>query len=238
MPYTYEYPRPSVTVDCIIFGLDESAELKVLLIQRNAAPFVGHWALPGGFVIMDESLEDAARRELKEETGVENVFMEQLYTYGAPDRDPRGRVISVAYYALVNMAEHTLSASTDAQDARWFAVDELPTLAFDHQQIFETALNRLRSKLRYQPIGFELLPEHFTLSQLQQLYERVLGVASLNKRNFRTKILKMGVLKEVGMQTNVAHRPAKLYAFDEQKYQQLFDQKHPHLLKRGVDFEI
>ncbi|MGH1436740.1 MAG: NUDIX hydrolase [Lewinella sp.] len=238
MPYTYEYPRPSITVDCIIFGLDESQQLKVLLIRRKLDPYANKWALPGGFVHMEESLENAARRELKEETGVENVFMEQLYTFGSLDRDPRGRVISVAYFALVNLSEHTLRADTDAGDAAWFSINELPELAFDHSTILRTALDRLRAKLRYQPLGFELLPEHFTLSQLQQLYETVLGVPSLNKRNFRTRILKMGVLNEVGRQTNVAHRPAMLFSFDKEKYEELFQNREADLLKRGVDFEI
>ncbi|WP_020537762.1 NUDIX hydrolase [Lewinella cohaerens] len=238
MPYTYEYQRPSITVDCIIFGLDESQQLKVLLIRRKLDPYANKWALPGGFVHMEESLENAARRELKEETGVENVFMEQLYTFGSLDRDPRGRVISVAYFALVNLSEHTLRADTDAEDAAWFSINELPELAFDHSTILRVALDRLRAKLRYQPLGFELLPEHFTLSQLQQLYETVLGVPSLNKRNFRTRILKMGVLNEVGRQTNVAHRPAMLFSFDKEKYQELFQNREADLLKRGVDFEI
>ncbi len=238
MPYTYEYPRPSITVDCVIFGLDESQQLKVLLIRRKREPYANKWALPGGFVQMEESLEDAARRELKEETGVENVFMEQLYTFGSLGRDPRGRVISVAYFALVNLSEHTLRAATDAEDAAWYSINELPELAFDHSDILNAALDRLRAKLRYQPIGFELLPEHFTLSQLQQLYETVLGVPSLNKRNFRTRIMKMGVLREVGRQTNVAHRPAMLFSFDKEKYQELFQNREPDLLKRGVDFEI
>lgn len=238
MPYTYEYPRPSVTVDCVIFGLDESQQLKVLLIRRKGEPYANKWALPGGFVQIEESLENAARRELKEETGVENIFMEQLYTFGSLGRDPRGRVISVAYFALVNLAEHTLRADTDAEDAAWYSINDLPELAFDHAVILQAALDRLRSKLRYQPIGFELLPEHFTLSQLQQLYETVLGVPSLNKRNFRTRIMKMGVLREVGRQTNVAHRPAMLFSFDKEKYQELFQNREPDLLKRGVDFEI
>jgi 8-oxo-dGTP diphosphatase len=238
MPYTYEHARPSVTVDCIIFGLDNSQELKVLLIRRKKDPFANKWALPGGFVLLEESLEDAARRELQEETGVDNVFMEQLFTFGQLGRDPRGRVISVAYYALVNLSAHTIKADTDAEDARWFSVEEFPELAFDHAEILQVALSRLRSKVRYQPIGFELLPEHFTLTQLQQLYETVLGVPSLNKRNFRTRILKMGVLKEVGRQENVAHRPAMLYAFDKAKYEELVQNKEQDLLKRGVDFEI
>ncbi|MEO0043599.1 MAG: hypothetical protein RL329_3047 [Bacteroidota bacterium] len=229
MTYTYEYPRPSLTVDCIIFGLDETGRLKVLLIQRAKNPFKDHWALPGGFVDMDEDLEAAALRELKEETGVENVFIEQLFTFGTPERDPRGRVVSVAYFALVNLAEHQLGADTDAQDVRWYALDELPDLAFDHAVILETAINRLRGKVRYQPIGFELLPDSFTLTQLQTLYETILG-KDLNKRNFRTKILKMGILAEDKMLRGVAHRPAQMYRFDQQKYDDY--------LKKGFNFEI
>ena len=238
MAYTYEYPRPALTVDCVIFGLDESHQLKVLLIQRKNDPFAEHWALPGGFVDMDESLEAAALRELEEETGVKDVFIEQLFTFGAPERDPRGRVVSVAYYALVNLSEHPVEAASDARSVEWFAVDALPPLAFAHGKILQAAIARLRAKVRYQPIGFELLPEQFTLSQLQQLYEIVLGVAELNKRNFRTRILKMGVLQEVGKQENVAHRPAKLYKFDKEAYEQLFRERYDDLLKRGVDFEI
>ncbi|TXB66594.1 NUDIX hydrolase [Phaeodactylibacter luteus] len=238
MPYTYEYPRPSMTVDCVIFGLDQSHKLKVLLIQRDHAPFEGHWALPGGFVDMDESLERAALRELEEETGVRDVFIEQLYTFGSPGRDPRGRVVSVAYYALVNLGEHPVKAASDARKVEWFEVDQLPELAFDHAQILAVAVGRLRAKVRYQPIGFELLPELFTLSQLQQLYETILGVAELNKRNFRTRILKMGVLREMGRQEGVAHRPAMLYSFDKEKYEQLAKERYEDLLRRGVDFEI
>ncbi|MEM1216218.1 MAG: NUDIX domain-containing protein [Bacteroidota bacterium] len=238
MAYTYEYPRPSVTVDCVIFGLNASHQLQVLLIERGTEPYVGSWALPGGFVQLDESLEAAARRELAEETGLSDVFLEQLFTFGTPERDPRGRVISVAYFALVNLDQHQPKAATDASDAAWFSVDELPDLAFDHADILTMALDRLRAKVRYQPIGFELLPEQFTLSQLQKLYETVLGVPSLNKRNFRTRILQMDILREVGKQENVAHRPAVLYAFDPQKYEQALQAREPKLLKRGVDFEI
>ncbi|MCB0550459.1 MAG: NUDIX hydrolase [Phaeodactylibacter sp.] len=238
MPHTYEYPRPALTVDCIIFGLDESHELKVLLIQRAHDPFEGQWALPGGFVDMDEGLETAALRELEEETGVKNVFIEQLYTFGEPGRDPRGRVVSVAYFALVNLEEHPVKANDDARSVRWFAIDGLPELAFDHEKILQVAISRLRVKVRYQPIGFELLPEKFTLSQLQKLYETILGVEELNKRNFRTRILKMGVLNEVGKQEGVAHRPAKLYSFNKEKYEQLAKEKYEDLLRRGVDFEI
>lgn len=238
MSYTYEYPRPALTVDCIIFGLDSSNQLKVLLVQRGQDPFSGLWALPGGFVEMEEDLETAALRELEEETGVRNVFIEQLFTFGDPGRDPRGRVISVAYYALVNLAEHPVQAGSDARVADWFALDELPPLAFDHDKILAIAIERLRAKVRYQPVGFELLPEQFTLSQLQELYESILGVEELNKRNFRTRILRMGVLREAGKQEGVAHRPATLYSFDKETYEQLVKERYPDLLRRGVDFDV
>ena len=233
MAYTYEYPRPSLTVDCVIFGLDESARLKVLLIQRGHAPFEGTWALPGGFVDMDEPLEAAALRELKEETGVENVFIEQLYTFGTPERDPRGRVVTVVYYALINLAQYKIAADSDVKDVGWFAIDDLPTLAFDHAEILKTAIQRLRSKVRYQPIGFELLPNLFTLTQLQRLYETVLGLPKdegLNKRNFRTKFLKMNILKEESILRGVAHRPAQLYSFDADMYAEY--------VRGGFNFEI
>ena len=238
MPYTYEYPRPALTVDCVIFGLDESSKLKVLLIQRAGEPFKDAWALPGGFVDMDEDLEAAALRELEEETGVKDVFIEQLYTFGTPGRDPRGRVVSVAYFALVNLAAHPVQAASDARNVKWFELEQIPKLAFDHDLIMQVAINRLRGKVRYQPIGFELLPEEFTLTQLQKLYETILGVEKLNKRNFRTRILKMNVLNEVGIQQGVAHRPAKLYSFDKEKYEQLVKDRYDDLIRRGVDFEI
>ena len=230
MSYTYKFPRPGITVDCVVFGLDEQDTLKVILIQRKLPPFEGQWALPGGFVHLDETLEQAAWRELREETGIQDVFLEQLYTFSALNRDPRERIITVAYYALVNLGEYHLEATTDAADAAWFAIDNLPKLAFDHLQIFQTALNRLRGKIRYEPIGFELLPKKFTLSQIQKLYETVLD-KKLDKRNFRKKILKMNLLLELDeVQTDVAHRAARLYQFDEAKYQQLKQQ--------GFNFEL
>lgn len=229
MAYTYEYPRPRLTVDCVIFGLDESSRLKVLLIQRGHDPYKGTWALPGGFVDMEEPLVEAALRELKEETGVSDVFIEQLYTVGTPQRDPRGRVVTVVYFALINLVQHKIGADSDAQDVRWFPISALPSLAFDHADIMEVAIERLRGKVRYQPIGFELLPQYFTLTQLQKLYERILG-KELNKRNFRTKILKMNILKEGSILRGVAHRPAQLYRFDEEKYQ--------NYLKLGFNFEL
>ncbi len=229
MPHTYQYPRAALTVDAVVFGLDE-AELKVLLIRRGLVPFKGKWALPGGFVRVEETIDDAVRRELAEETGLTNVFLEQLYTFGAVNRDPRERVVSVAYYALVNLAEHPAAGASDASDAAWFPVAQPPALAFDHAEILKTALLRLRGKVRYEPIGFELLPEKFTLSQLQHLYESVLQT-SLDKRNFRKKILAMDLLIPLKDKARAgAHRPAQLFRFNEKKY--------AALKKRGFNFEL
>jgi 8-oxo-dGTP diphosphatase len=229
--YSYEYPRPSVTVDCVIFGLDNES-LKVLLIQRKHDPFAGTWALPGGFVDMDEPIHRAAQRELEEETGISDMYMEQLYTFGDVERDPRGRVISIAYYALVNLSDYQnkVVAASDASQAKWFAVAALPTLAFDHAKIMEIATNRLKNKVRYQPIGFELLPEKFTLGSLHKLYEIILG-RELDKRNFRKKILKMNLLVELDeTQKGVSHRAAKLYKFDKESYK--------NLESKGFSFEL
>jgi 8-oxo-dGTP diphosphatase len=229
MAHTYQYPRAALAVDCVVFGFDEG-ELKVLLIERALEPFKGRWALPGGFVRVEETLDDAARRELAEEAGLEDVFLEQLYTFGALGRDPRERVVSVAYYALVKMSAHDTKAATDAADARWFPISKVPKLAFDHANILATALARLKGKVRYQPIGFELLPPHFTLSQLQHLYEAVLG-NDLDKRNFRKKVLGFGLLvplKETQMMGR--HRPAQLFRFDADKYEKL--------KKRGFNFDV
>lgn len=229
MPATYEYPRAALTVDCVVFGLDEG-DLKVLLIRRGLPPFKAKWALPGGFVRGEETLDEAARRELAEETGLTNVYLEQLYTFGAVDRDPRERVVSVAYYALVKSAEHPATGGTDASDAGWFAVAKLPALAFDHARILRVALARLRGKVRYEPIGFELLPSKFTLSQLQHLYEAVLQT-EVDKRNFRKKILGMDLLVPLKEQARSgAHRPAQLFRFDARKYRSL--------KKRGFNFEL
>ena len=229
MPFTYEYPRPALTVDCVVFGFDES-ELKVLLIQRDLPPFQGKWALPGGFVRVEETVDAAARRELAEETGLTKVFLEQLYTFGELKRDPRERVVSVAYYALVKLSDHRIQAATDARNAAWFAVSDLPALAFDHETIFDKALIRLKGKVRYEPIGFELLPAKFTLTQLQHLYE-VIMEQELDKRNFRKKLLGMQLLVDLDqIQQDVAHRAARLYRFDERRYQQL--------KKRGFNFEL
>ncbi len=229
MSYTYKYPRGALTVDCVVFGYDEGG-LKILLIERGQAPFKGSWALPGGFVRTDETLDQGARRELYEEAGLTNVFLEQLYTFGAVNRDPRERVVSVAHYALVKLSNHEARAATDAAKASWFSLSKIPKLAFDHAEILQMAFARLQSKVRYEPIGFELLPPKFTLSQLQHLYEALIG-APLDKRNFRKKVQGFDLLiplKETYQSGR--HRPAQLFRFDAVKYEKL--------KKHGFNFEI
>jgi len=238
MPDDQVFHRPTLAVDCVIFGYEENHPLKVLLIQRAHKPDKDMWALPGGFVQSKEELRAAALRVLEEETTVKDVFIEQLFTFGKLNRDPRGRVVSVAYYALVNLNLHPVKPNIDVKNVKWFEVDKLPALAFDHSKILKVAIDHLRAKVQIKPIGFELLPKEFTLSQLQKLYEIILGVEKLNKRNFRTRILKMDVLDEVGIQQNVSHRPAKIYRFNKEKYDQLEAERQQELIKRGVDFKI
>ncbi len=206
-----DYPGLSVTADVIIFTL-RSDDLQVLLIKRKHPPFETMWAIPGGFIAADESLEEAALRELEEETGVRDVYLEQLYTFGDVERDPRGRVITVAYFALIPTAAIDPQAGSDAAETRWWSVSDLPDLAFDHASIVSYALQRLRYKLEYTAVGFELLPEVFTLSELQTAYEIVLG-EKLDKRNFRRKILSAKIIEETGMSRTGEGRPAKLYHF-------------------------
>lgn len=223
---TYKYPRPALTVDIVTFTLREST-LSVLLIQRGGEPYKGKWALPGGFVKMGESLERSAERELFEETGIGDVYLEQLYTYGDPDRDPRGRVITVAYFAIIP-SDRPLreSGGSDATQASWFPIDELPELAFDHTEIIQYAIRRLRYKLEYTAVGFEMLPELFTLSELQQTYELILD-ESLDKRNFRRRVLSAGVIEATLQKRAGGGRPAQLFryredAIDEIKARRLF----------------
>ena len=206
------FDRPSVTVDIAIFTLREK-KLQVLLIERKSWPFAGTWALPGGFVQRNESLEAAARRELREETGVESGYLEQLHTFGDPGRDPRTRVITVAYTALLSSETLNLRAATDAADARWFPMDALPSpLAFDHDAILSCALQSLRRRLENSNIARELLPARFTLTQLQEVYEALLGV-TLDKRNFRKWILTLGLVVPTDQEARGHHRPAQLYEF-------------------------
>lgn len=208
--YTYEHPHPAVTTDVVVFTIRDE-RLLVLLVKRRNPPFAGCWALPGGFVNIDEDLEACALRELQEETGVSGVFLEQLYTFGAPDRDPRERVITVTYYALVPHDHMRIEAASDASEATWFDCAALPALAFDHDQVIDTALKRLRAKLQYSTVAFQFLPGKFTLSELQRVYEIILG-QTLDKRNFRRRMLSYGLLAATEEKVrNGNHRPARLY---------------------------
>lgn len=211
-PFTYDHPRPAVTVDIVIFTIHQG-RLQMLLVERAEPPFTQMWAFPGGFVHIDESLEEAAARELEEETGIQDAYLEQLYTYGDPQRDPRGRVVTVAYFALISADKPLRTEGTqDVARAAWFPVNELPQLAFDHQEIAEYALRRLRYKLEYTAVGFELLPEYFTLTQLQSTYEVVLG-EKLDKRNFRRRVLEAGVIESTPHMRTGEGRPARLFRY-------------------------
>jgi 8-oxo-dGTP diphosphatase len=210
------YQRPSVTVDVLIFTI-LAERLHMVLIKRAIEPYKHRWAIPGGFVHIDESLEDAARREIEEEAGIQDVFLEQLYTFGDVERDPRGRVITVAYYALVPGERLQLAASSDAADASWFAIDELPPLAFDHDHIVRIAVERLKSKLEYSNVAFGLLPNQFRLTELQKVYEVILD-RKLDKRNFRKRIASLNLVEPTGkLDSSGAHRPAQLYQFKERE---------------------
>lgn len=216
--YTYDYPRPAVTTDCVIFGYD-GKELKVLLIERGIEPFKGCWAFPGGFLNMDEDALAGARRELKEETGLENAFIEQFHTFSEPGRDPRGRVITIAHYALVKIQE--VEGGDDAAQARWFPIGEVPPLAFDHDRILRMAMSRLKEKIHFEPVGFELLPDVFTMPQLQNLYEAILEV-HFDRRNFASKMLKLGILEDTGDRpAGASSRIPVSYRFNKEKYNEL-----------------
>ena len=210
-----------VTVDIVIFTLREDT-LQVLVVKRGVPPFEGQYAIPGGFIRGDESLEEAALRELHEETGVRNVFLEQLYTFGDPKRDPRGRVITVAYYALIASDKLSLVAGADAAEAQWFPASGVPALAFDHNSILNYALERLRNKLEYTTVGFQLLPEKFTLGELQAVYEAILG-RPLDKRNFRRKLGLLGILKPLRKWQRTGRKPAQLFRFAAARFEKLKD---------------
>ena len=212
--------KMQVTVDIVIFTIQEGV-LKVLLIKRRIPPFLGQTAIPGGFVLEHEDLDQAALRELKEETGVSDVYLEQLYSFGKPDRDPRGRVVTVAYFALIS-PDRKLTAGSDAAAAAWYSIDQLPPLAFDHATILNYALERLRNKLEYTTVGFQLLPEKFTLTELQEVYEAILG-RKLDKRNFRRKMSVLKILKPLAEHRRGGQRPAQLYRFVAARFEKLKD---------------
>ena len=216
--FTYKYPHPSVTTDCVIFGFD-GTKLQVLLVERGIEPYKGKWAFPGGFVQMDESCEEGALRELQEETGLTGAYIEQFHTFSDPNRDPRERVITVAFYALVRIQD--VNGGDDAAKAAWFALDQVPQLAFDHDRILRMAMKCLRERIHFEPIGFELLPEKFTLRELQNLYEAILDVR-FDRSNFAKKMLHFNILKQLDETIwPTPKREANLYSFNEESYNEL-----------------
>lgn len=218
LKYCYKYPHPSVTTDCVIFGFD-GTKLSVLLVKRGLEPYKGRWAFPGGFMNMDESAEEGALRELQEETGLKGAYIRQFHTFTAPERDPRERVITIAYYALVRMQE--VVGGDDADDARWFTLDEVPQLAFDHDQILRKAQKALRQQIHFEPIGFELLPEAFTIKELQNLYEAILDV-HFDRRNFYNKMKRLEMLDATNETVNPSKKKeAILFRFNKAKYNEL-----------------
>ena len=217
--YTYEYPHPAVTTDCVIFGYDLREGLSVLLVQRGIEPFKGQWAFPGGFLRIDEDDDTCARRELLEETDFKVVSFIQFGTFSDVNRDPRERVITIAYMALVRKGD--VQGGDDAADARWFPVTSVPPLAFDHDRILRIALERLKEQIHFHPVGFELLPEVFTLSQIQALYEAILGVR-FDRRNFAAKMQKLELLQPTGDRpADAARRIPQTFRFNVQKYEEL-----------------
>lgn len=220
-----------VAVDAVVFGYSNEAGVSVLLIKRNIEPYKGVWAIPGGLVKNDESLETAVTRELEEESGVKISYLEQLYTFGKPNRDPRNRVISVTYFALVKPSDFQLNADTDASDAQWFSIKDLPPLAFDHDEILKIAIKRLQSKITYEPIGFELLNKKFAFSELEKLYTTLLD-RPIDRRNFKKKIKNLDILEELQekQQMKSAGRPGNLFQFKKERY---FELKN-----KGIVFEI
>lgn len=218
LKYHYKYPHPSVTTDCVIFGFD-GVKLKVLLIERGVEPFKGRWAFPGGFIKMDESAEEGALRELKEETGLTGAYIKQFHAFTDPNRDPRERVITIAYYALVRIQD--VKGGDDAAKAQWFDLGEVPALAFDHDRILRKAMQELRKQIHFEPIGFELLPEKFTMSALQHLYEAILDV-KFDRRNFSKKMLHFGLLDQLEEKAKVSQaKESVLYTFNAERYNEM-----------------
>ena len=214
--YEYKYPHPAVATDCVIFGFDGSS-LKILLIERGQEPYKGQWAFPGGFMCIDETAEECAKRELREETGLETAYIEQLQAFTSVNRDPRERVISIAFYALVKISD--VKGGDDAAKAQWFPLDNIPQLAFDHDMILRTAMAKLKEKIHFEPIGFELLPEVFTMSHLQNLYESILEV-KFDRRNFYKKMNTLNILTPTEERpANTSRRIPIKYRFNKENYE-------------------
>ncbi|MFP5470575.1 MAG: NUDIX hydrolase [Bacteroidia bacterium] len=224
-----KYFTLAFSIDCVVFGFD-GEDLKVLLIERGEEPFKGFWALPGDLIHPKEHLETSVNKVLKDLTGLTGLYFEQVETFGEVDRHPLGRVITTSYYTLVKISDYKLNPSSFAAEAQWFSIKKVKKLGFDHNKILNSCFNQLKRSVRIKPIGFELLPPYFTLTELQNLYEAILDV-QLDKRNFRKKILQMDFLIDTGnIQENVSHRPAKLYEFNEKRYNSLKNS--------GFNFEI
>ncbi len=222
--YTYEYPHPAVTADAVVFGFDGKS-LNLLLINRGIEPYKGSWALPGGFINMNETAEDGALRELKEETGVDDIYLEQFHTFTAVDRDPRERVMTIAFLAFIRQDDYSVVAGDDAAKAQWYPVNKLPELAFDHKEIIQIALDKLRWKIMYEPLVFHLLNETFTMTQLQTIYEAVIG-KELDRRNFNKKMLQLGYVVPTEERVQGVGRPGTLYMFDEKKYREQINNRN------------
>ena len=215
--FCYKYPHAAVTTDSVVFGFD-GRELHILLIERGAEPYKGYWAIPGGFINMNETVEEGALRELKEETAIDNIYLEQFHVFSAVDRDPRERVLTVAFFALVKKSEYNVIAGDDAVRAEWFPIAALPNLAFDHNDIIVSAREHLQDRMRAKPIAFKLLDEKFTMTELQTLFESVNDI-TYDRRNFYRKIMATGYLKDCGPSPLTVHnRVPQLYSFDEDAY--------------------
>ena len=222
--YTYKYPHPAVTTDCIVFGFD-GTKLNLLLINRGIEPYKGSWALPGGFMKIDETAEQGALRELQEETGVKDIYIEQMQAFTAVDRDPRERVMTIAFMAFVRQEKYEVIAGDDAAKAQWFPVKSLPQLAFDHKEIITLALDKLRWKMTYEPLAFRLLKKTFTISQLQTIYEVVFD-KRFDRRNFHKKLTSLGYIIPTEEQQKTICRPSTLYTFDERKYREVAENRN------------
>ncbi|MBT1695681.1 NUDIX hydrolase [Fulvivirgaceae bacterium PWU4] len=219
-----------VSVDAVVFGYDQESGVSVLLIKRRNEPFQKMWALPGGLVLNGESLDEAVNRELREEAGIDVNYLEQLYTFGSPERDPRNHAISISYFGLVRPQDFQLAAHTDAEDVAWFNIKKLPKLAFDHKKIIDAAIKRLRGKITYEPVGFELLDKEFPFSDLEKLYQTLLD-HEIDRRNFKKKIIGLGILEELDETIQrKSGRPARLFKFNKKKYFELKE--------KGYNFDI